>query len=455
MFVVNSDFDLQYNAGTVLALDLDRIRAMIPPVWDADDPRYPCGVLGDNRQTVLYPGRCAAMDLQAPADGAGTLVAASTQIGAFATDALVLVPPGPAPTGHEGAARLFIPVRGDPSITWIEIADDRAEGTTRKLSCGQSGDSPRCAGAHRAGENASSNLRGAVLPAEPYGIAATDSGDALLVTHQTAGAVSLVTNPWEGTPTLQFVLGGFSYGALGIAALPVPGYVRSRGFEYNPAFLTTFRASAEVDTVRYYNDQAAAPARPFVSRTAVAPITVNASGVDSRGIAVDSHDRVACEQSCDADIECLRACAEVPIGVFIANRSPPSIIVGEVRTRVGDTWADDSVTIFDSVPIRFGPSKVQIGQVIEDDGLPHRRVFVSCFDSRTVVIYDPARLRIDAEVRTGRGPHALAFDPHLPIAYVGHFTDSYIGAIDLDRRHSSYGTIIASIGTPKPPRESK
>lgn len=464
LFIVNSDFDLAYNAGTVIAIDLDRVRAMIPPVWDSADPKFPCASLATNTQSILYPGRCSPIDLKSPADGKGTLVSATTQIGAFATDALVLVPPEDAPAGTN--ARLFIPVRGDPSVTYIEISDDRIEGTKPLLWCGQTGDSPRCAGAYRAGENSATNLRGAVLPSEPYGIAATEDGEALVVTHQTTGAVSLVANPWKDVPALQFVLTGFPYGAIGAATLPVPGYMtegmrqvreglREGDFNYNPGFLVTFRASAEVDTVRFYDDQAASPARPFISRTGVSAITVNASGMDSRGIVIDSVERKACEKSCGSDLECLRSCASVPMGVFIANRSPPSLLVGEVRTTVGDTWADDSVTIFDSVPLTYGPSRLQLSSVIEDDGQWHRRVFVSCFDSRSVFIYDPARFRIDAQVHTGRGPHSLAFDPLMPLAYVGHFTDSYVGAVDLDRRHSSYGTIIASIGTPRPPRETK
>ena len=43
-------------------------------------------------------------------------------------------------------------------------------------------------------------------------------------------------------------------------------------------------------------------------------------------------------------------------------------------------------------------------------------------------------------------------DPVEPIAYVGHFTDSYIGLIDLDQSHAdTFETIVASIGVPQAP----
>ena len=40
--------------------------------------------------------------------------------------------------------------------------------------------------------------------------------------------------------------------------------------------------------------------------------------------------------------------------------------------------------------------------------------------------------------------------------YVGHFTDSYIGVVDLDmRRPETFGSMFATVGAPTPPRESK
>ncbi len=452
IYVANSDFDLQYNAGTVVALDLDRIRAMIPPLWDTSQTD-PCGRLGSNDEIELYPGRCGAIDLPNPPDGQGTLVAVSTRVGAFATDLMVLARPEDEGPG----ARLFIPVRGDPSLTWIDIDDDRGGGQVqRQMYCGQSSDSPRCDGAHRAGEDPDTNLRGAVLPPEPYDLAATEDGSAIVVTHQTTGSMSLVTNPWDGSPRLEFVASGFPYGAVGIAALPPPAYAIQARLNYQPGFLTTFRTAAEVDLVRYFDDAAAAPARPFLTRAGAAPISVNANGYDSRGIAVDAQRRKACEAGCSSDLNCLRACADIPIAVYIANRGPQSLLVGETRTNTSPTGSDDLVTIYDTVPLSYGPSQVVVGSVIDRDGRPSTRVFVSCFDSRYVFIYDPAGHRIDGTVKTGRGPHGMVQDPFAPFLYVVHFTDSYLGVIDLDMRHANtYGTIVASIGAPKPPRESK
>lgn len=458
LYVINSDFDLQYNGGTVLALDLDRIRSMIPALWDSTSPGYPCGRLPLNNTTTLYPGVCGAMDLLAPVDGLGSLVASSVAIGAFATDALVI---SPLHASMATPARLFVPVRGDPSVTWIEIEDDRVaeRPMSRRLNCGQTESSARCSSAFRAGEDPSSNPRGAVLPPEPYGIAATDDGYAIVLTHQTTGMLSLVTNPWDGVPTLQYVLGNMPQGAVGTATLPVPRLVSAAGLDYRPGFLATFRFAAEVDVIRYYDDKAAAPARPFLTRSGGVAITVNAGGTDSRGVAVDASARRDCEAQCGDNSSCLSDCTLIPMPFYVANRTPPSLIIGEIRSKLNrtntSTSIEDSISVFDSVPLRYGPSRVAIGPITDMDGKQRPRVFVSCFDSRTVFVYDPISLREDVEIRTGRGPHALAFDSSQAYLYIGHFTDSYVGVADLDRRHLTYGTIITSIGTPVPPREAK
>ena len=122
----------------------------------------------------------------------------------------------------------------------------------------------------------------------------------------------------------------------------------------------------------------------------------------------------------------------------------------------------------DSIPLPYGPSRVVVGDVLAPDGTAVPRVFVVCFDAAMVAIYDPTAGRIERWISTGRGPHALAVDTNptaesaggarrgYAFAYVGHFTDSYIGVVDLDQRNSrTYGEMILTMGSPKAPRASK
>jgi DNA-binding beta-propeller fold protein YncE len=130
-------------------------------------------------------------------------------------------------------------------------------------------------------------------------------------------------------------------------------------------------------------------------------------------------------------------------------------------------------SFIDSIALTSGPSRVVMGNVkvpqsaatlpshkaFEDDGGPYDlepRVFVVCFDSRRIFVYDPKRRVIEAIVGTGRGPFALAVDDRRGLAYVAHFTDSYLGVVSLDQRYpQTYAAMIASIGVPSPPRTSK
>jgi hypothetical protein len=41
------------------------------------------------------------------------------------------------------------------------------------------------------------------------------------------------------------------------------------------------------------------------------------------------------------------------------------------------------------------------------------------------------------------------------VGYIGHFTDSYIGVVDLDRTGPTYGQILLSVGAPTPPRATE
>src|SRR4029079_10617515 len=96
---------------------------------------------------------------------------------------------------------------------------------------------------------------------------------------------------------------------------------------------------------------------------------------------------------------------------------------------------NDRLLISDLVAIDDGPSRVSVGQIRDERGQPRRRVFLTSFDSNVVTIFDTEARVVDARVPVGRGPTALVVDDAHSLAYVAHFTDSYIGVIDLDARH--------------------
>lgn len=492
LFVANSDFDLQYNQGVLQRYDLARVRELLPQSCRtdadcADDlrcdvtpndenggvPSYfcvdrqgphanrPCRSLPEATpwQRVIAPGRCAQISPNRPQDGGSSLITASVQIGAFATDILFRDRPDDAPDGPPG--RLFIPVRGDTTIHYVDV-DEEGD-----LDCGQGNADGRCDDSHRVGDDSEAeNTRDLELPASPFGIAATDDGRVLAVTHQTSGQVSLLVNDWAGPPRLEFVAGGLPSRPIELATVPVPAVVPAAGLNYQPGFLVTFRNSAEVRLLRFFDDglfsgAQSVPARPYLADVGASRILTNSLGIDSRGISVDASERTRAEAACDGlddadQIACLRSASAVPIGVYVANRTPPSLVIGHTRPENGVTSNSDIPSFYHAVPLTSGPSRVLTGSIINAEGEPEVRIFAICFDSRLIFVYNPTTDSIEAEIFTGRGPHPLAFDVDHGVGYIGHFTDSYIGVVSLDQRFPrTFGTIIATIGTPTAPRATK
>jgi len=169
-------------------------------------------------------------------------------------------------------------------------------------------------------------------------------------------------------------------------------------------------------------------------------------------MAIDDSARRSCEGGCGDDTACLEGCAGVALDVYLSNSVPATLLTGHSISVRRAGIPNDRLQVSDAVAIDPGAARTSIGNVLDEQGEPRKRVFVTSFDARTVSIYDPVARVVEARVLTGRGPSALAVDSVNGVGYVAHFTDSYVGIIDLDRRHATYGTIIRALGRATPPR---
>jgi len=230
-----------------------------------------------------------------------------------------------------------------------------------------------------------------------------------------------------------------------------------------------------------YPDSGSNPPRPYAKAPDSTIIVANANGGDSRGMAIDALERQTEERRCatrhgvsvecatsksncpdDADpayaayVTCVQQAATVPLGVFVTNRDPASLLVGQTRAVIADLASYDVPIFQNTVPLDLGPARVVTGEITNLSGEREPRAFALSFDSRRVLIYDIARGQAEGEIITGRGPQAIAVDGAHALAYVAHFIDSYIGVVDLDQRHTAtYGVMIAMIERPVAPRASK
>jgi hypothetical protein len=530
LYVVNSDFDLQWNGGTIQSYDLDQIRVDAATMVVDEEAKIPIAQnISENFVHQPGPplGSCPNDPVVDWADGTGRAplgqtcappvnsyeyVRDSVVIGAFATDIQL--------SAH--GSRMFIPVRGDASLTWGDVAIDdptMAPGAqaTRKsyppfyIDCGVRV-SGRCDAAHHAGVDANEpgNTRHVVMPGEPFAMAQSQDGTALVITHQTEQDASLFltglsadgapTTP-VSSPALQFVVTNSSGLALpmggdGIVAIPhdnlafgcQPGAPCAAA--PNPAYLETNNTAAQLNVLRYYPDDGSGLHRPYLIDESQTAITANLPGTDSRGVAIDSSRRLACELGLSTQDPRIELCAPTyPPDLYIANRTPPSLMIGHVgvpSSPVEDAAYDpDSLSVFKTVPLLAGVSRVYLAPIVNSTGNYEMRVFIVAFDSNSIFIYDPFTEQVN-QVPVGNGPFALAFDPftaddvalgnpvlsdprHLDpqgapnplglktyrFAYVASFTNSYVQVIDLDDSRidkSTFETVVFTVGNPTIPK---
>jgi hypothetical protein len=553
LFVANSDFDLQYKGGTLQSYDLFAIRKAAldqlknPPPGCPDAPN----VTNPDSGARIPPGQTCAP----PVDSA-QFVRDSVLIGAFTADMIRSTKAYPSTVSGGLAYRLFLPVRGDATLTWADIVPDlnlppneipTADAPYFKIDCGAPATGERrCNDVHQAGrstdpgnpgptETTDAGVKPDTLPGEPFGVAQSGDGRYIVVSHQTEAKVTLFDTglrPASSTgqglradegdaapasdlvydrPSLKFILDdpNLKVGGTGVAYVPEdPRAYPTSVKPLAPAFYSTNRSAPQLSLFRVFPDDTKLgdDSRPTLVRESVAAITINASGVDSRDIVLDPSPRIVCEKQLRFDNEKLptpkseaelapqlASCARRPARVFITNRSPASLLVGELGD--GALGTDGSyngtrITLQATIPLAAGPSRLFVAPIVDDSGLYALRVFIVCFDSRTVFVINPDRNSLENIIRTADGPFALAFDPfdlgdvidkrvrkievdwderydsvkdahemrRYRFAYLASFTRSYVQVIDLDNSRpdkSTFETVVYSMGLPTKPVGSK
>jgi hypothetical protein len=571
LYAANSDFDLQFNGGTLQSYDLFRLRHDAAELVGADfsDPNCsptaagPCALFNElqsdihsHRIVFQFPwqaGCLNATDVEitepngsrvplgeacAPPVDSTSYVGDFAVIGAFATDIqlsnMSFQPLNANGTLEPSMARLFAPVRGDTTLTWADVPLDTPDmvppqdapmpgpavvSSPFTISCGQDGEG-RCDSVHHVGAVVDpEDTRDVTMPGEPFAMAQTPDGTGIAITHQTSQNTSLLLSGVETAtadaqesgsvpmvpkvvdPSMQFVLTGVPTGGDGLVAVPhdldapVPPCekVNDKMPCVRPAFLETTHSAAELDLLRYYDDDGSSINRPFLVREVAYTLTVNQGGTDSRGIVIDTTARLACEAASPSRAAAA-ACAQLPARVFFASRTPPSLVLGEIGlpSASGDgTFDPDRLVITGNVSLAAGASRVYLAPIVDRSGNYALRVFIVCYDSDQIFVYDPDAGVVENVIYVGPGPFAMAFDPfrmsdvasRAPVAvdprvdpalslkryrfaYVASFTQSYLQVIDLDDSIGplvpggpavsdyTFERVVFNLGTPTNPKGS-
>lgn len=445
LYVTNSNADLMYNGGTILALDIGRFPQDLSRIAQAvAQGRLDC-----------KPARTDSTSWECK-ESQFAHANATLRIGSF-------------PSGIQLSSdgRLFVPTRGDDYLLWANVVDlpngglDLRCNDDPETGCGGVGTGEDCSvwdcdGAHRV--DYSESLRQS-LPSEPFGIllnelvaAHVDAGGVrrtcrdglpqppdcdcgaarhcvderdtaccqpppsseaihIYLAHLLGGEVSLfTTSRCSGDETCQVTLqdirgnffathpklgiqGGYSLAAKTPGDPAGPIYVSSR--------VDTRLASFFVRDNHYIVDD---------SRVLVGAIY---PGADNRDLAF------------------------APGGdtLYVVNRQPPSLLAIDMTLEDGlpkeeVVWVEE--VCGDPSMLRLDPQ----GDL----------AYVVCFGTAQIYVVDIGLGQVVEQITTGKGPNELVLDPARKRAFVANFLENTVGIIDLDPTHTTYRRMVVRIG---------
>jgi DNA-binding beta-propeller fold protein YncE len=430
LYVVNSNSDLRYNAGTVAAIDLGKVgedRARRD--WGAcPSAGYRPGGATGSRSCCYDFHDSVALNC----DERGYVASAATvRIGSFGSTLLVS-------GGANGSLdrRLFVAVRAEPSITFIDARLNGSQVELRCLADGAGGANPFCDDSHkvRAGVDAVGLLK---LPEEPYAMAMDERLGALYVSHGLRGVSvidicaprpSLVSVTSPVFTTSRFTT---SREAVSTLVVPQPGNPVAPVYALGRYYIDD--RPAEIQSLHLRGgEQPCGGAEPrrleLVPGHSFFPSAFFPSGMDIRGLVISADNR--------------RAYVLHRNGIpSYARDNPPALI--EVD-RSPDAQGRPVNRTVEVVEICSGATELH-----QHDAGRGPRLYVVCFESGQVYVVDPRLMEVSSVINTGRGPTTLAFAPGDPtIGYLAGFSDNNVSVIDLRPGSPTENKVVQRIGFP-------
>jgi|GEM_PF-923992 len=489
LYVVNSNSDLRYNAGTVVAVDLDNVKADDPRSAAFDPARGPWGPCSNDPRYVppADAAHVCCWDHVDPTilncdDQAHIKREWSVRIGSFAgTPAIqkIVRRDSDATDFYEPVGsnrRMFIPVRGDGSITMMNLANgvpadgakftctgDRVDANPLMVPVGRAAQEKfaRCEDAWRITRKDDPLVNPVFkdipddqvlrLPPEPYALAIDDPSHLLFVGHL-QGAVSLIdlglpdsASPENASDTGKpqvpnlidvegGVLPGDSRGATGVTSLTIrPSdtcgkevFATSRYAPLSRSFVTYGLRGARCDAASVGADAD----EGLVIIPTGATYATGLTGSDTRGIEFVNGDFAHLDPSDPTQYD----------RVFLIQRFPPTLVGIDAATQLP----------LSTMEICQGPTNMTQPRNREGKplfGIP--LLFITCYDSGELYVVDPSGPRIRSVVPLGREPITTVFDPTDPTrAYVVGFGGNNVSVVDLDPFSPTRDRVIQRIGYP-------
>jgi YVTN family beta-propeller protein len=477
LYVVNSNSDLRFNAGTVVAVDLQAVCDREPD-WDipgcpakigpsASASRDPaCTKTRFSRTENVGEDYCCRDMVDSNVincnDPQFIQSDATIEIGSFGGAVqLQRFFASRDRTGLLPVRRLLVAVRAEPSITYADVTV-QDDGTGRKRAA------LRCTGLHgpdapaqpenafcddnwrvrRPGGATSGEL---VLPEEPYVMSLDYDNQSLFVGHLTVSANNQVLGggvssldicdpqyePWRQAE--NSTLDPSEYEPVHFAGLAHDVFLPSSTLLQAVAGLSGSDGKAEIyATARYSTAVTAMVFQSPVSASSCDPGTprdltlipgqqffapaLSPNGVDVRNIVFDGN----------------RA--------FVLHRNDTmnNAAAIEVLDRTPLPDGTPSNTPIDVLQVCNGPTVMQKAP----DSAQRNRLFVTCYDDGRIYIIDTQALAVSAEIDVGTGPTSLVFSNDGNVGYVASFADSHLALIDLRPASRTENRVVLRIGLP-------
>jgi hypothetical protein len=338
--------------------------------------------------------------------------------------------------------RLYLAVRGDTSLTYIDasrVDTHDTMGDLPTLNCSSpTGSFAVCDDDHRftgatpglATITPSDNPPSIPFPNEPYALAVDDTQGLLFVGHLTGD-------------TSHSYTGGYSLFDIApqgdIPAIPPPVFIspfpspfpaNASGLvgittlkQANPTSSVVYATSRYLSQVEGLSTLGACPIPGLRKRDVVgAPngelYDTRLIGAETRGIEFVSPDP---------------SNSNAPLRPFVLQRTPPALVMFDGTLAVSALETCQGPTF-------LYKSDAGIGD----------RLFVNCFDTGEVYVFDPTVPRLEATFTVGRGPAGMIFPKvaYPQVAYVIDFGDNDISVVDLQPGSPTEYHVIQRIGFP-------
>lgn len=457
LYVANSNADLRFNDGTLVAVnvvqaaqDRDPRYATWPACsqsdyvnplprsdtpsccWDALDGN----ILNCDERLYIQPG-------------------ATVRIGSFAAG-MVWQDSGYCAGVVNGSGRIFIAVRGDTSLTWVDVNEDpslafpglgcRGNGETGMLGeCTQKvidtskNFQSNFPTSNLASEANDPNAPVVGLPDEPYALAIDQTQGFLYAGHLVgntsvveSGGVSLFD---VASPSPVFV-GPFSSpfppngaGSFGVTAIKVhPSY---SGGPANELFVSSRYVPLVSSMVPFL------PGQPeklpgFVCGEGADVVVIPAGDTLNSGL-TGSEMR---------GVEFLDPPAGNPQRVFALQRLPPDLVTFDITQNESGAVIPIVSSVLETCSSPTFLYKNTIGDTT--------RLYVNCFDTGEIYVFDPTIPSLVTSFQAARGPAGMVFDPSpdRQVAYVLDFSHNDVAVVDLRPGSPTEDHVIQRLGFP-------